>query len=113
MPKKFSKNENANTGVFYFVSNNILIDAECLYEVYQKRWRIEEFHKSVKQNASLAKSPTKTVTTQCNHIFAAIIAYCKLEFLKFKTKMNHFAIKYKLIVRANQIAMKELKNMTG
>jgi len=86
--------------------------AERLYEVYQKRWRIEEFHKSVKQNASLEKSPTKIVKTQCNHIFASMIAYCKLEILKFKTKLNHFAIKYKLIVRANQVAMQELKNMT-
>ena len=63
------------------------------------------------QNASLEKSPTKKVKTQCNHVFAAMIAYCKLEMLKFKTGLNHFAIKYKLIVRANQIAMQELKNM--
>lgn len=111
--KKIFKNENGSTGALYLVSNDMTSSAERLYEVYQKRWRIEEFHKSVKQNASLAKSPTKTVKTQCNHIFASIIAYCKLEFLKFKTKMNHFAIKYKLIVRANQIAMLELKNMTS
>ena len=85
-------------GVLYLASNDMTRSAERLYEVYQKRWRIEEYHKPVKQNASLAKSPTKTVTTKCNHVFAAIIAYCKLEFLKFKTNMNHFAIKYKLIM---------------
>lgn len=110
--KKIFKNENGSTGILYLVSNDMTSSAERLYEVYQKRWRIEEFHKSIKQNASLAKSPTKTVTTQSNHIFASMIAYCKLEFLKFKTKMNHFAIKYKLLLRANQIAMKELKIMT-
>lgn len=110
--KKTFKNENGSTGVLYLVSNDMTSSAERLYEVYQKRWRIEEYHKSVKQNASLAKSPTKTARTQCNHVFAAIIAYCKLELLKFKTKMNHFAIKYKLIVRANQIAFQELKNMS-
>lgn len=110
--KKTFKNENGSTGVLYLVSNDMTSSAERLYEVYQKRWRIEEYHKSVKQNASLAKSPTKTARTQCNHVFAAIIAYCKLELLKFKTKMNHFAIKYKLIIRANQIAMEELRNMT-
>lgn len=109
--KKTFKNENGSTGVLYLVSNDMTSSAERLYEVYQKRWRIEEYHKSVKQNASLAKSPTKIARTQCNHVFAAIIAYCKLELLKFKTKMNHFAIKYKLIVRANQIAMQELRNM--
>ncbi|AUH72170.1 transposase [Legionella sainthelensi] len=109
--KKTIKNENGSTGVLYRVSNDMTSSAERLYEVYQKRWRIEEYHKSVKQNASLAKSPTKIARTQCNHVFAAIIAYCKLELLKFKTKMNHFAIKYKLFVRANQIAMQELRNM--
>ena len=109
--KKVFKNENGSTGVLYLISNDMTNSAERLYEVYQKRWRIEEYHKSIKQNASLTKSPTRTIKTQSNHIFAAIIAYCKLEMLKIKTKLNHFAIKYKLIVRANQIALQELKNM--
>lgn len=111
--KKVFKNENGSTGVLYLISNDMQSSAERLYEVYQKRWRIEEYHKSIKQNASLTKSPTRKVKTQCNHIFASIIAYCKLEMLKIKTNLNHFAIKYKLIVRANQIAMQELKNMTA
>ncbi|CAM4444015.1 MAG: IS701 family transposase ISAeme11 [Legionellaceae bacterium] len=111
--KKVFKNENGSTGILYLVSNDMLSNAERLYEVYQKRWRIEEFHKSIKQNASLTKSPTRTVQTQCNHIFAAMIAYCKLEMLKIKTNLNHFAIKYKLILRANQIAMRELKIMSA
>jgi len=111
--KKVFKNENGSTGIFYLVSNDMTSSAERLYEVYQKRWRIEEFHKSVKQNASLAKSPTKVVKTQSNHIVASIIAYCKLEFLKIKTKLNHFALKYKLILRANQIALKELQIMNS
>jgi hypothetical protein len=111
--KKVFKNENGTTGTLYLVSNDLHSSAERLYEVYQKRWRIEEYHKSIKQNASLEKSPTKKVKTQCNHIYASIIAYCKLEMLKIKTKLNHFAIKYKLLLRANQVAMQELKNMTS
>lgn len=111
--KKVFKNENGSTGVLYLVSNDMTSSAERLYEVYQKRWRIEEFHKSIKQNASLAKSPTRTVRTQSNHVHASFIAYCKLEMLKLKTSLNHFALKYKLIVRANQIAMKELKIMNS
>jgi SRSO17 transposase len=111
--KKIFKNEDGSEGILYLVSNDLHSDANHLYEVYQKRWRIEEFHKSVKQNASLAKSPTKKVRSQCNHVFASMIAYCKLEFLKIKTHLNHFAIKYKLIVRANQIAMQELQIMNS
>jgi len=49
--------------------------------------------------------------SQKNPIFASIIAYCKLEFLKMKTSLNHFALKYKLILKANQMAFKELKKI--
>lgn len=33
--------------------------------------KVEEYHKSLKSNASLAKSPTKTIRTQSNHCFAS------------------------------------------
>jgi len=54
----------------------------------------------VKQNTSLKKSPTKVSRSQRNYFFASIIACCKLEFLRFKTSLNHFALKYRLTVRA-------------
>lgn len=107
--KKVFTNEDGSTGILYLVTNDLSIDAGRIYEVYQKRWRVEEFHKSIKQNASLAKSPTKTIRTQCNHLFASVISFCKLEFLKVKTSMNHFAIKQKLLLRANQIMFNELQ----
>ena len=110
--KKVFKNENGTEGVLYLISNDLHSSAERLYEVYHKRWKIEEFHKSVKQNASLNKSPTKTVKTQSNHVFMSIISFCKLEILKLKTNLNHFAMKYKLLIKANQVAWKELKNLT-
>lgn len=107
--KKVFTNEDGSTGILYLVTNDLSIDADRIYQVYQKRWRVEEFHKSIKQNASLAKSPTKIIRTQCNHLFAAMIAFCKLELLKIKTSMNHFAIKHKLVLKANQIMFKELQ----
>ena len=33
----------ATTGTLYLVSNDMRCSAERLYEVYQKRWRIEEY----------------------------------------------------------------------
>ncbi len=106
---KIFKNEDGSTGILHIVTNDLDSDADRIYEIYQKRWRIEEYHKSIKQNASLEKSPTKVVRSQKNHIFASIISYCKLEFLKIRTTLNHFALKYKLILKANQMAFQELK----
>ena len=108
---KIFKNEDGSTGILHLVTNDLESDADRIYEVYQKRWRIEEYHKSIKQNASLEKSPTKVVRSQKNHIFASIISYCKLEFLKIRTALNHFALKYKLILKANQMAFQELKTL--
>jgi hypothetical protein len=109
--KKIFKNEDGSTGTLYLVSNDLESSADRIYEIYQKRWRIEEYHKSIKQNASLEKSPTKVVRSQKNHIFASIIAYCKLEFLRTKTSLSHFALKYKLLMRANRMAFLELEKL--
>lgn len=111
--KKVFTNENGKQGILYLITNDLSLEVPYFYELYQKRWRIEEYHKSIKQNASLAKSPTKVIRSQCNHIFSVLIAYCKLEKLKIKTHLNHFAIKYKLLVKANQMAFQQLKNMAA
>jgi DDE superfamily endonuclease len=106
---KIFKNEDGSTGILYLVTNDLESSADRVYEVYQKRWRIEEYHKSIKQNASLEKSPTKVMKSQKNHIFASIIAYCKLEFLKTKTSLGHFGMKYMLLMKANRAAFLELE----
>lgn len=75
------------------------------------RWTIEVYHKSLKQNASLERSPTRTVTTQTNHFFAALCGYIKLEMLKVSTTLNHFALKTKLYLQAAQVAFVALHEM--
>lgn len=109
--KKVFKNEDGTEGTLYLVSNDLGKDTDSLYSIYQKRWRIEEYHKSIKQNVSLEKSPTKIERSQKNHIFASIIGYCKLEFLKLHTSINHFGLKYKLVLKANQAAFQELRKL--
>ena len=109
--KKVFKNEDGSTGILYLASNDLTHDGDFLYQTYQKRWKIEVYHKSIKQNTSLAKSPTKKVRSQANHIFASIVSFCKLEALQFATAANHFALKYKLVVKANIAAMAELTDL--
>ena len=69
------------------------------------------YHKSLKQNVSLAKSPTQTVTTQTTHFFAALCGFLKLERLKGKTKLNHFALKSKLYLKALHAAFSTLRTL--
>jgi IS4 transposase len=109
--KQIFKNENGTEGVLYLVSSNVTLDYERLTTIYQRRWKVEEYHKSLKSNASLAKSPTKTIRTQGNHVFASIWAFVKLERMKLITEMNHFALRSRLCVRAVQAAFQELQDL--
>jgi len=82
--------------VLYLVSSATDLDQAQLTTIYQRRWKVEEYHKSLKQNASMAKSPTKTLATQTTHYFAAVLAYTKPEVLKLKCGIGHFRLKAQL-----------------
>lgn len=109
LTKQVFKNKNQTTGVRFLVSNDFSLTDDDFTTIFKKRWSVEEYHKSLKQNAAIAKSPTRTVKTQSNHLFASILAYVKLEKLKFNQRLNHFAIKSKIYLAANKAAFKELK----
>jgi DDE superfamily endonuclease len=106
--KQLFTNEDGSTGILYLVSSHTTLTYDQVTTLYQKRWNIEPYHKSLKQNAGLERSPTQTVTTQSNHFFAALCAYIKLELLKASTHLNHFALRAKLYVKAIQTAFNAL-----
>jgi len=110
--KKVFKNGDGSVGTLYIVSNDLELNSAALYAIYQKRWIIEDFHKEIKNHASLSKSPTKTVKTQSNHIYMSFVSYCKLEILQNKScYKNQYQIKNLLLIKSNQAAMCLLKKL--
>jgi len=109
--KQIFVNEDNSTGILYLVTSDTTLSYEDVTTIYQKRWNVEPYHKSLKQNASLEKSPTQTVASQTNHFFAALCAFIKLEMLKSKTNLNHFALKTKLYTSALQVAFSALREL--
>lgn len=104
-------NKDGSTGVRYLVTSDLTLDADHIIAIYQKRWKVEEYHRSLKQNAALAKSPTRTQTTQTNHFVAALWAFVKIELLKMHTQKNHYQLKGQLYLAALQVAFQELQNL--
>jgi len=104
-------NEDGSTGVRYLVTSDLTLDADQIIAIYQKRWKVEEYHRSLKQNASLAKSPTRTETTQTNHFVAALWSFVKIELLKVQTNKNHYQLKAQLYFSALQQAFQELRSL--
>jgi hypothetical protein len=109
--KQVFVNEDESIGIMYLVTSDTTLSYDHMVCIYRKRWNVEPYHKSLKQNASLEKSPTHTVLTQTNHLFASLCSYIKLELLRVATKLNHFALKSKLYMRALQVAFDSLREL--
>lgn len=106
-------NKDGSTGILYLACSDLDCKATEIEAIYQKRWSVEVFHKTLKSNVGLTKSPTKCVRTQSNHVFMAIYAAFQLECLHLKHKMNHFALRSKLYIGAIRQAMDELDLLKG
>ena len=111
LAKQHFKNEDGTEGVLYSVTSDNILTYQEIIALYQKRWKIEVYHKSLKKNASLCKSPARMARTQSNHIFASIFAFYKLESLSMKAKINHFAIKASIYQKAVKVAYEELQQI--
>ena len=101
-------NQDGSTGRLSLVGSDRTCDGERVVDRHQKRWTVEDYHKSLKSNAALAKSPTRTLRTQQHHVFRTLYAVFKLECLKMTYKLNHFALRAKRYVKALQQAFSEL-----
>lgn len=103
------KNKDDSTGILHLVCSDLTCDYDAITTSYKKRWQVEVFHKSLKSNANLAKSPTRTLRTQSNHVFMAIYATFKLECLGIANKLNPFALCRKLLINASRSAYAQLQ----
>lgn len=108
---KVFKNEDASTGELYLVTNELELSGDCIYKIYQRRWNIETYHRSLKQNSSLGKSPTSVKKTQNNHVCLSLLAYSKLEKIMLCDGGNHYALKHQLIIAANQASYKKMMEL--
>jgi len=102
-------NKDGSTGILYLACSDTTVKRGQILATYQKRWPVEVFHKSLKQNAALGKAPVRRVLTQNNHVFAVLYAFFKLECLSIKRHLNHFALRAHLYLKAIRVAFDELQ----
>ena len=107
--KQVVKNGDDDKSVYlYLITNDITLNFQEVLEIYKKRWKIEEYHKSLKQNLKIEHSPTKVETSQRNHIHLCVCAFIKLEKLRLNYNLNHFALKEKIYIEALKVAYEKV-----
>jgi len=110
--KQVFKNEDESTGILYLAFSDLSLTYDKETTIYKKRWKVEEYHKSIKSNLSFVKSPTRTETTQISHFTASIMAFIKMERLKIRNNLNHFAIKNLMLIKATKASYDELQRLS-
>ncbi|GAA4012983.1 hypothetical protein GCM10022408_27260 [Hymenobacter fastidiosus] len=113
MSRQVFPHEDQSAGVSYLVSSDTDLDQAQMTTIYQRRWKVEEYHKSLKQNASMGKSPTKTFATQANHFFAALLAYTELAALKLRRCLGHFRLKAQLYAVGLKAMYQQLERLNA
>ena len=110
--KQVSKDGDDDESIYlYLVTNDIDLVTNKILEIYKRRWKIEEYHKSLKQNLKIEHSPTKVEISQRNHIQFAVCGFIKLEKLRLNYKMNHFAIKEKIYIEALKVGYQKVQEL--
>ena len=90
-----------NNGDTRYVTTNdlTLTDYENLSEYSKKRWKIEEFHRGIKQTTGIEKCYSILKKSQLNHIFASFIAFIRLEVERLKSGISWYEQKARLVRR--------------
>ena len=107
--KDILPNKDGSVGELLLLTTDTTMSYQQILTTYQKRWGIEDYHKSLKNNTSLQNSPARNVTSQGTHLLASVCAFVKLERLKIAECTNQFALKGQLYFRAIQAALAELR----
>lgn len=103
--KQVFKNRDGSAGTLYLAASDLnLTYKQLVSTIYKKRWKVEEYHQSIKSNTAFPKSPTQTEVSQQSHFIASIIAFVNLETLRVRSKQNHFSLKRLLLTNATKAA---------
>jgi hypothetical protein len=72
-----------------FMTNNFTLDAATIAELYRSRWQIETFFKWIKQNLKIKSFLGTSINAVMTQVWAAMIYYLLLSFIKYQTKCRH------------------------
>ena len=68
--------------IFVFLTNNFILEAETIAELYKNRWRVEIFFKWVKQNLSIKKFWGESENAVKTQIWIGICTYSMIAIMK-------------------------------
>lgn len=82
----------------YIVTNDLSQNStDVVQQVCKIRWKIEEFHRELKQLTGIESCQCRKARIQRNHIACAILVWLRLKDIAYKTSQTIYQIKYRLL----------------
>lgn len=80
-----------NGDITYLATNDLsLTNYKTFTSHFEQRWDIEEFHRGIKQTTGIEKCYSVKAHSQRTHIFAAFIAFVRLEATRIKDQISWY-----------------------
>jgi hypothetical protein len=82
-----------------YVATNDLSQSstDVVQEVYKIRWKIEEFHREIKQLTGIESCQCRLARLQRNHIACAMLVWVRLKSLAYQSGQTIYQIKHNLL----------------
>jgi hypothetical protein len=74
--------------VYVFLTNHFRLAAKTIADIYKERWQIEIFFRFIKQNLKIKAFIGNSENAVLSQIYAALIVYLLLCYLKFMCNLN-------------------------
>ena len=82
---------HTNGDIKYLATDNLkLTDYDEFINHFENRWKIEEFHRGIKQTTGIEKCYSVKDVSQKTHIFASFTAFIKLEIKRIKEHISWY-----------------------
>jgi len=91
----------------YFATSDKEKHQKDVKEVYAFRWKIEEYHRGLKQATGISRCQARKGRIQRNHIFCSILAFVALEKRRISTGISWYETKRQIIKNALKFYLKD------
>ncbi len=91
----------------FWATNDIVMSELERIGYAQKSWRIEEYHRGIKQFCGIKKCPSRLRVAQLNHIGFALRAFLRLERYCVKRGISWFQAKHEILRDAVRTYLKD------
>ncbi len=100
MIKVFKTFSQAKGEVEYLATNKLDMTISDIKTVAAQRWKIEEYHRGLKQTTGIEKCQARTQRSQRNHIFCSVLSFVALEMQRIKKQTSWYQAKQQIIQSA-------------